>query len=174
MVQRRERVLRGLYKGHTDFYKGKSVKALEFRTGHILTDDDIRNAVEHSNSVIHYDHRDKDLTEARIFHKAGTVYVSGGFNINHIENISPCHAMMRNGRYDGFLHRVRSFCHPHAFLLGCHPEYVLSNYPSKYRVKRRAPDLTNKTIYCFRTLPQYWIDWECLFLTLQLRGEVNA
>lgn len=156
------------------------MKALKVKEHSIITDNEIRLAVAHHNGSIHFPHRDKKYLECRIFHRDGTVQVSGNFSLNQIRVLDICHCIERVGYYDFNQHRIACYSKPMPHLLGIQKVRVgyyecdkYTIYGSQKRtVLRRFNGLADSTeLYSFRTLPKYWIDWTCLILTLELGGK---
>jgi hypothetical protein len=91
-----------------------------------------------------------------------------------------CHCFERDGYYDCHTHRIGGYCKPMAHLLGVKRINEGTYWCDKYSIYRdknrtlldRFDTLFNRTtLYSFRTLPKYWIDWTCLILTLELGGK---
>lgn len=156
------------------------MKALKVPSHSVITDYEIRLALERYNGSIHFPHRDKKYCECRIFHKDGTVQVSGNFTMRQLQPSEICHCFERDGYYNCNTHRIGGYCKPMAHLLGVEKMTIgyyacdkYSIHPHQNRIiLSRFNGLADRTIlYSFRTLPQYWIDWNCLILTLELGGK---
>jgi len=156
------------------------MKALKVPPHSVITNYEIGLAVERYGGSIHFPHRDKKYCECRIFHKTGTVQVSGNFKLSQLQPSEICHCFERDGYYDTNIHRIGCYCKPMARLLGVEKmtigyytcdKYALYTHQNRTKLDRWNGHIDRTILYSFRTLPQYWIDWNCLILTLELGGK---